>query len=70
MFDQRVSVKHGLEEGSYSLCFACRRPISESDKTHSRYEEGVSCHNCFNEHSLKRKNGFRERQRQINRKER
>ena len=26
------------------------------------------CHNCFNEHSFKRKNGFRERQRQINRK--
>ena len=68
VFDQRVSVKHGLEEGSYNLCFACRRPISEFDKADARYEEGVSCHNCFNEHSFKRKNGFRERQRQINRK--
>ena len=68
VFDQRVSVKHGLDEGSYELCFACRRPISASDKADVRYEEGVSCHHCFNEHSLKRKNGFRERQRQINRK--
>jgi UPF0176 protein len=65
VFDQRVSVKHGLQEGSYSLCFACRRPISDVDKTHNKYEEGVSCHNCYHQHSLKRKEGFRERQRQI-----
>ena len=65
VFDQRVSVKHGLAEGSYSLCFACRRPIAETDKTHNDYEEGVSCHNCYDQHSLKRKEGFRERQRQI-----
>lgn len=65
VFDQRVSVKHGLEEGSYSLCFACRRPISDFDKTINEYEEGVSCHNCYDQHSLKRKEGFRERQRQI-----
>jgi len=65
VFDQRVSVKHGLKEGSYSLCFACRRPISDIDKTHSKFEEGVSCHNCYDQHSLRRKEGFRERQRQI-----
>ena len=65
VFDQRVSVKHGLQEGSYSLCFACRRPISNFDKKHAKYEEGVSCHNCYDQHSLKRKEGFRERQRQI-----
>ena len=65
VFDQRVSVKHGLQEGSYSLCFACRRPISDIDKTHNKYEEGVSCHNCYGQHSLRRKEGFRERQRQI-----
>ena len=68
VFDQRVSVTHGLEEGNFSLCFACRRPISEIDKAHVKYEEGVSCHKCFNQHSLKRKDGFRERQRQINQK--
>jgi UPF0176 protein len=64
VFDQRVSVKSGLEEGSYSLCFACRRPISCEDKSALEYEEGVSCHQCINEHTAKRKDGFRERQRQ------
>ncbi len=68
VFDQRVSVKHGVEEGSYNLCFACRRPISDIDKISAQYEEGVSCHNCFDQHSMRRKDGFRERQRQINRK--
>ena len=68
VFDQRVSVKHGLEKGSYNLCYACRRPLSEGDKKDINYEEGVSCHNCFNQHSPERKNGFRERQRQINQK--
>ena len=68
VFDQRVSVKHGLEKGSYNLCYACRRPLSEGDKKDINYEEGVSCHHCFNQHSPERKNGFRERQRQINRK--
>ena len=68
VFDQRVSVKHGLSVGNFHLCFACRRPISDTDKANARYEEGVSCHNCFNQHSLERKDGFRERQRQINQK--
>ena len=67
VFDQRVSVNQNLEEGSYSLCFACRRPISNIDKTDRAYEEGVSCHNCCDQHSLNRKEGFRERQRQIKR---
>ena len=66
VFDQRVSVKHGLKEGSYNLCFACRRPISDSDKSDQQFEEGVSCPQCINEHSAKRKDGFRERQRQKN----
>jgi UPF0176 protein len=65
VFDQRVSLKHELKEGTYSLCFACRRPISEFDKLNCEYEEGVSCHNCFDQHSPKRKDGFRERQKQI-----
>ena len=68
VFDQRVSVQHGLVEGSYNLCFACRRPISQADKEFPEYEEGVSCHNCLKQHSLKRKEGFRERQRQLNQK--
>ena len=65
VFDQRVSVKPGLLEGSYSLCFACRRPVSPQDKNHIFFEEGVSCHNCYFQHSDERKGGFRERQKQF-----
>ena len=65
VFDQRVSVQHGLAEGSYGLCFACRRPISEDDKTHAAYEAGVSCHQCIDQFTDADRDRFRQRQRQI-----
>lgn len=65
VFDGRVSVGHGLEEGRHDLCFACRRPISEADKTREEYEAGVSCHRCIDEYSESDRGRFRERQHQI-----
>mgnify|MGYP001817625361 CR=1 FL=1 len=65
VFDGRVSVGHGLEEGRHDLCFACRRPISEADKTREEYEAGVSCHQCIDEYSETDRGRFRERQHQI-----
>ncbi|MEM6539438.1 MAG: rhodanese-related sulfurtransferase [Pseudomonadota bacterium] len=65
VFDGRVSVGHGLEEGSYDLCFACRRPISENDKMHPAFEPGVSCHACIDSFTEVDRDRFRERQRQI-----
>lgn len=65
VFDGRVSVGHGLVEGSHSLCFACRRPITAEDMQHAAYEEGVSCHQCFDEFSEADRTRFRERQKQI-----
>ncbi len=65
VFDQRVSVGHGLEPGPYDLCFACRRPISEDDKSHADFEPGVSCHQCIDEFSDSDRGRFRERQKQI-----
>ena len=65
VFDQRVSVGHGLIEGPHHLCFACRRPILPEDKSRPEYEEGVSCHHCADETSEARKDAFRERQKQI-----
>ncbi|RCJ42528.1 hypothetical protein A6770_34495 [Nostoc minutum NIES-26] len=47
IFDERVAVRHGLEEGSHELCFCCGHPISEADKTSPKYEEGISCAYCF-----------------------
>ncbi len=65
VFDGRVSVGHGLREGEYGLCFACRRPLSEADREHADFEEGVSCHRCRDEYSESDRERFRERQRQI-----
>ena len=65
VFDQRVSVGHGLVEGSFDLCHACRRPLSDDDKQDAAYEPGVSCARCLDEHSDADRVRFRERQRQI-----
>jgi UPF0176 protein len=64
VFDQRVSVGHGLAPGNYALCHACRRPVSAADQTAPEYEEGVSCPACFGERSDEQRQGYRERHRQ------
>ncbi len=65
VFDARVSVGHGLKEGPHELCHACRRPILPEDKTHTAFEQGVSCHQCVDETTPDDKDRFRERQKQI-----
>lgn len=67
VFDERVSVGHGLNVGPHSLCRACRRPLAPEDLKRAEYEEGVSCHQCLHEHDEARRERFRERQRQIER---
>ena len=56
---------HGLVEGDFSLCHACRMPISEEDIASDEYIEGISCPNCFGTHSEEKKKRFAERQKQI-----
>jgi UPF0176 protein len=46
VFDKRVAVGHGLEEGAHSICYACREPLSPEEAQHDSYEEGVSCPHC------------------------
>jgi len=65
VFDRRVSVMHGLEEGPHSLCHACRRPLDPSDLKRPEYEEGVQCHHCVDEYSAEDRDRFRMRQRQL-----
>jgi UPF0176 protein len=65
VFDQRVSVKHGLALGSYDLCRACRMPIDELAKASPLYEPGVSCPKCHGANDAERKRRFYERQRQM-----
>ena len=65
VFDDRVSLQHGLIEGDFDMCHACRMPIDENDKVSEHFIEGVSCPNCYNLHSEERKERFIERQKQI-----
>jgi UPF0176 protein len=65
VFDARVSVGHGLEEGPHLLCYACRRPILPEDRDRTEFEEGVSCHQCADEKTEADKERFRERQKQV-----
>ena len=65
VFDNRVSVNHNLEKGNYDQCHACRIPITENDKKHIHYKEGVSCPYCYKKTSDERKKRFSERQKQI-----
>jgi UPF0176 protein len=66
VFDQRVTVNHDLEKGSYDQCYACRYPITEEDKKSPLYAEGVSCPRCHDSLSEEQKKRFMDRQKQIN----
>jgi UPF0176 protein len=65
VFDERVSVGHGLESGTYDLCRACRRPISQEDKLSEFFVLGVSCPSCYYAKSDEKKQSCTERQRQV-----
>ena len=65
VFDERVSVGHGLEVGEYELCRGCRYPICEDDKSSSLFREGISCPRCHDQTTDQQKARFAERQKQI-----
>ena len=65
VFDERVSIQHGLVEGNYLMCHACRMPIDDDDMKSKKYSEGISCPHCYATHSEERKERFAERQKQI-----
>ena len=67
VFDQRVSLTHGLAQGRHGLCHACRRPLAPEDRDRPEFEDGVSCHRCADEYSDADRARFRERQRQFDR---
>ena len=65
VFDERVSVTHGLKEGDHKLCHACRNPITAEELTHPHYEEGVSCSHCYESRTEADRDRYRQRQLQI-----
>jgi len=65
VFDERVSVGHGLVPGPLELCRSCRRPLGEREKSSPKYELGIACEYCFDAKTDAQKRGFAERQRQV-----
>ena len=65
VFDDRVTVNHKLEKGSYDQCHACRLPITDEDKLSVEYQPGVSCPHCFGERTEEDRGRYAERQKQI-----
>jgi UPF0176 protein len=64
VFDERVSVGHGLVPGQHHLCRACRQPLADGAKDSPFFEAGVSCPRCHGVTTETQKNSARERQRQ------
>ena len=64
VFDERVSVDHGLTPGTHKLCRGCRMPLEDGATESPLFELGVSCPRCHASTSEVQKNRARERQRQ------
>ncbi len=64
VFDERVSVGHGLKPGPHELCRCCREPLPAGAKASPLFELGVSCPRCHGQTSEVQKNSARERQKQ------
>ena len=65
VFDERVSVGHGLVEGDHVMCRAFGRPVDSNGRAHRDYREGVSCKNCINEYTEEDRARFAARHQQI-----
>ena len=65
VFDKRVTVCHALKQGSYGLCYACKKPVNATDMESPLWEEGVSCPYCFHRKSAAEKTRARARHNQF-----
>lgn len=65
IFDNRVSVTHGLKDGETKLCYGCRWPLSDEDMESEKYEYGISCPRCFDFLNEAKKKSLQERHKQL-----
>lgn len=64
VFDERVSVGHGLADGQAVLCRACRMPLTPDERQSPDFVEGEQCPHCADKAAKKRARAAA-RQRQI-----
>ena len=65
VFDERVSLRHGLAQGDYELCRACKEPLSPDERNDPSFRPGVSCPHCAERLTASQLRRFEERQRQM-----
>ena len=65
VFDNRISLKHKLKQGTFSMCSGCRKPVSIKEKKSNKYVEGISCPKCHDYLTVDQKSRFAMRQKQI-----
>ena len=64
VFDGRVSVGHGLEEGEHIMCYGCGWPVTLEQQKSEHFVAGVQCPQCFDQITEEQRARFTERQRQ------
>ncbi len=65
VFDERVSVTHGLAVGEAELCRACRQPLTAADRLSPKFSDGISCERCHDSRSEDDRQRYAERHRQV-----
>ncbi len=65
VFDERVTVGHGLALGDAILCRACRAPLTPEERESEYYVEGLSCPHCHDARTEKDRARYAERQKQV-----
>ena len=65
VFDNRVSVKNELKDGTFQLCHACRAPLSKTQIKSKKYLKGISCPKCYGKISAAKKKSLVDRNKQI-----
>lgn len=65
VFDERVTVGHGLVPGDYELCRGCRMPVSAEDRQSPDFQPGVCCPRCADQLTEDKAARCAERHRQV-----
>ena len=66
VFDDRVAVGPQLVVNeTVHICYGCRHVVTESMRADERYEEGVSCSDCYDKTTTEQKSRYRARHQQF-----
>ena len=65
VFDNRVTVEHGMKAGTYVTCNACGEPLNNKDMDSPKFNKGISCPQCYDKLTKKQIVKVTERQKQV-----